>query len=71
MRGAGFLKMRREGKHNFYRLQPSKFEELGEVVYSVLPAQARAWPSTKVTLANSGSMAAGASAPGTLASSGG
>lgn len=43
MRGAGLLEMRREGKHNFYRLKPSRFQEFGQVLYSALPSGARDW----------------------------
>lgn len=43
MRGAGLIEMRREGKHNYYRLKPSKFQEFGQVLYAALPPEARDW----------------------------
>jgi ArsR family transcriptional regulator len=48
LRLAGLIEMRREGKHNYYRLQPAKFQESAQLVYSVLPAEARNWTEATV-----------------------
>ena len=34
LRGAGFLEMRREGKHNYYRISPQRFEEMLSLVFT-------------------------------------
>ena len=38
LRGAGLIEMRREGKHNFYRIVPKRFEELMDMMFAVSPA---------------------------------
>jgi ArsR family transcriptional regulator len=38
LRSAGLIAMRREGKHNFYRLVPSRFEELVHMLFAVSPS---------------------------------
>jgi len=63
MRTAGFIEMRRDGKHNFYRIQPSRFQEIGHVVYGVLPAEARAWQWNGVAVAPASGASAVASTP--------
>lgn len=37
LRVAGLIEMRREGKHNFYRTMPRKFEQLMTMMFSALP----------------------------------
>jgi ArsR family transcriptional regulator len=37
LRAAGLLEMRRDGKHNFYRLMPKRFEELVGMLFAVSP----------------------------------
>lgn len=37
LRAAGLIKMRRDGKHNFYRLMPKRFEELVGMLFAVSP----------------------------------
>jgi ArsR family transcriptional regulator len=37
LREAGLIKMRRDGKHNFYRLMPKRFEELVGMLFAVSP----------------------------------
>jgi ArsR family transcriptional regulator len=39
LRGAGLLDMRRDGKHNFYRLIPSKLEQLITMYFGGSPGQ--------------------------------
>lgn len=41
LRGNGILEMRREGKHNFYRLAPAKFQSYLDLMFSFAPNQAR------------------------------
>lgn len=41
LRVNGLLDMRREGKHNFYRLAPSKFQSYMDLMFSFAPNQAR------------------------------
>ncbi len=38
LRGAGLIDMRRDGKHNFYRLMPKRFEELVAMLFAVSPS---------------------------------
>jgi ArsR family transcriptional regulator len=38
LRGAGLIEMRRDGKHNFYRLVPKRFEELMGMMFAVYPS---------------------------------
>ena len=38
LRGAGLIEMRRDGKHNFYRLMPKRFEELVGMLFAVSPS---------------------------------
>ncbi|MCY2995834.1 MAG: metalloregulator ArsR/SmtB family transcription factor [Planctomycetota bacterium] len=35
MRGAGLIAMRREGKHNFYRILPRRFEEVLGLIFEL------------------------------------
>lgn len=37
LRQAGLIEMRRDGKHNFYRLIPQRFEEVAGLVLSTVP----------------------------------
>jgi len=37
LRLAGVVEMRREGKHNFYRLIPQRFEEVAGIVFASAP----------------------------------
>lgn len=37
LRVAGLIEPRREGKHNFYRILPERFQELMEMVYIAVP----------------------------------
>lgn len=37
MRGAGLIDMRRDGKHNFYRVVPERFEQVVASVFQVTP----------------------------------
>ena len=37
LRVAGLIEMRREGKHNYYRLQPKQFERLIASVFNAAP----------------------------------
>jgi ArsR family transcriptional regulator len=37
LRAAGMIKMRRDGKHNFYRLMPKRFEELVSMLFAISP----------------------------------
>ncbi len=37
LRAEGLIKMRRDGKHNFYRLMPKRFEELVGMLFAVSP----------------------------------
>src|SRR5688572_12242146 len=41
MRTAGLIECRRQGKHNFYRLAPRKFEEALNLVFAGKPADNR------------------------------
>ncbi len=38
LRVAGLIRQRREGKHNFYRLDPDRFDELLHSFFSFFPA---------------------------------
>jgi ArsR family transcriptional regulator len=38
LRVAGLIQLRREGKHNFYRLEPGRFDELLHSFFSFFPA---------------------------------
>ena len=40
MRAAGLLALRRDGKHNFYSLTPSRFREVFELLFSMAPDKA-------------------------------
>jgi ArsR family transcriptional regulator len=40
LRVAGLIECRREGKHNFYRILPRKFQEYMEMLFSVSPNRA-------------------------------
>ena len=35
LRGAGLIEMRRDGKHNFYRIVPKRFEEFMGMMFAV------------------------------------
>jgi DNA-binding transcriptional ArsR family regulator len=70
MRTAGFIEMRRDGKHNFYRIQPSRFHEFGQVVYSVLPTEVRAWQSSDLTVAPASGASSAVNAPTASGTSG-
>jgi ArsR family transcriptional regulator len=39
LRVAGMIDMRRDGKHNFYRITPQRFEELMGMVFAVSPGE--------------------------------
>jgi ArsR family transcriptional regulator, arsenate/arsenite/antimonite-responsive transcriptional repressor len=41
LRVAGLIDSRRDGKHNFYRLLPRRFQQLLEMVFAVSPDKAR------------------------------
>ena len=41
LRTNGLLEMRREGKHNFYRLAPAKFQSYLDLMFTFTPNQAR------------------------------
>lgn len=71
MRGAGFLEMRRDGKHNFYRLEPTRFQEVGHIVFSAMPAESRGWRGNLVEVAAVPSVPTSVSDTNTLATSGG
>ena len=66
LRLAGLIEMRREGKHNYYRLQPPKFQEFAQLLYSVLPHAARNWQWAETTLAPvaAPAVASGLNSPG-------
>ena len=40
LRAAGLLEMRRQGKHNFYRVLPKRFEELAGLLFDAASGQA-------------------------------
>lgn len=40
LRVAGLIESRRDGKHNFYRILSSRFQQLMEMVFSAAPQQA-------------------------------
>lgn len=52
MKQAGMLDMRREGKHNFYRLLPQRFATHAELMFAILPPQARRWYEGGLSLAS-------------------
>ena len=35
---AGLIQLRREGKHNYYRLEPDRFDEMLHLFFSFFPA---------------------------------
>jgi ArsR family transcriptional regulator, arsenate/arsenite/antimonite-responsive transcriptional repressor len=37
LRVAGLIEMRRDGKHNFYRLIPQRFEEVADMIFASTP----------------------------------
>jgi ArsR family transcriptional regulator len=39
LRLAGLIEMRRDGKHNFYRLIAERFEEVAGLVFSTSPGE--------------------------------
>jgi ArsR family transcriptional regulator, arsenate/arsenite/antimonite-responsive transcriptional repressor len=41
LRVAGLIEMRRDGKHNFYRLMPQRFEELLRMIFATVPGVAQ------------------------------
>ena len=41
LRVAELIESRREGKHNFYRILPQRFEQLLDTVFSAVPKQER------------------------------
>lgn len=41
LRVAGLIEPRREGKHNFYRVLPERFQELLEMVFASIPETER------------------------------
>jgi len=41
LRVAGLIESRREGKHNFYRILPERFENLLDTVFSAVPKDER------------------------------
>ena len=41
LRVAGLIESRRDGKHNFYRLLPERFQQFLDMVFSVSPDKAR------------------------------
>jgi ArsR family transcriptional regulator len=38
LRAAGLIQLRREGKHNFYRLDPSRFDDMLHSIFAFFPA---------------------------------
>jgi ArsR family transcriptional regulator len=38
LRVAGLIESRREGKHNYYRVQPERIQELLDMVFAHVPA---------------------------------
>jgi ArsR family transcriptional regulator len=40
LRVAGLIEMRRDGKHNFYRLLPQRFEEFLRMIFATVPGVA-------------------------------
>jgi ArsR family transcriptional regulator len=40
LRVAGLIECRRDGKHNFYHIMPSRFQELVEMMFRTAPNQA-------------------------------
>ena len=38
LRGAGLIEMRRDGKHNFYRIMPRRFQELMDMMFAISPS---------------------------------
>ena len=46
LRVAGLIEARRDGKHNFYRILPDRFEELKQMFFTAMPAdEGRQWLS--------------------------
>jgi ArsR family transcriptional regulator, arsenate/arsenite/antimonite-responsive transcriptional repressor len=41
LRVAGLIEMRRDGKHNFYRLMPQRFEEFLRMIFATVPGVAQ------------------------------
>ena len=41
LRVAGLIESRRDGKHNFYRILPSRFQQFLDMVFKVSPDKAR------------------------------
>lgn len=41
LRSAGLIEMRRDGKHNFYRLLPQRFEETLRMIFDSIPGDQR------------------------------
>jgi len=41
LRAAELLELRREGKHNYYRLQPRRFQDLLDLVFAAVPSGER------------------------------
>ncbi len=41
LRVAGLIESRRDGKHNFYRIMPERFQQFLDMVFSVSPDKAR------------------------------
>lgn len=41
LRAAELVELRREGKHNYYRLQPRRFQELLDVAFEAVPNDER------------------------------
>lgn len=41
LRAAKLIELRREGKHNYYRLQPRRFQELLDLVFAAVPNDER------------------------------
>lgn len=41
LRAAEIIELRREGKHNFYRLMPHRFQEMLDLLFAEVPAENR------------------------------
>ncbi|MCL6501095.1 MAG: metalloregulator ArsR/SmtB family transcription factor [Pirellulales bacterium] len=44
LREAGLVAVRREGKHNYYRIRPRRFQNVLELLFAAMPAKKR-WAS--------------------------
>lgn len=44
LRVAGMIELRRQGKHNYYRLLPARLVELSTLITTLIPGESRASP---------------------------